>query len=327
VMFDRTVAWQKLVLRLGIAKLIDNNKVVALSCNVMRRLFLETLAPKAMPQVHHIFSFCKSPGNLDLLELTKYLFEHLNVISLSRKESWVKDRVSTKKKGPSEKTYQGQFYTTLFGICTHPWSLIFEMKGGGGGKVDLGLIYKDPETETGMKKFMIELGVNLARKGDKGHSCKGHYDRQVETYNTNPVDQSIVIMIDTNKHRKGFYWPGDIHPHVQYIVVEHFLDKDPNELKLYLSTNKNNPILMTIQGNKGTTKRKRTSEDEDAEDEDDDKPKKKKQKLKAPRKRGSNEGSEDEEDEPKKKRKTKSKTKKQTPQKRSSSDEDSEDDV
>jgi len=98
----------------------------------------------------------------------------------------------------------------------------------------LGLIYTCDEKY--MKKYLIEVGVNLAHRGDKGHSCEGHYQRQVDSYSKNDIAQSIVIMVYTNRHKPSkYFWPKEENPKVLYITVEHFLDEDKNSVKVLLS--------------------------------------------------------------------------------------------
>jgi len=228
--------WQKLVLRLGLAKLGSDKTTFTLSCNVMRKLYLDTKAMTTNLPRHHIFSMCKTAGALDLIELSKFLFQNLKLPSLLRQESWVTERWNKKKKGPSEKTYQAQFYTTLSSVCTTPWFPVYEMSRGKKDKVDLGLIYT-PDEKT-VKKYLIELGVNLAPTGDGTHSCEGHYDRQVERYTQSDIAHSIVIMVFTNKHESAYFWPADNHSNVSYVIVEHFLERGKDNLvKVFQSKN------------------------------------------------------------------------------------------
>jgi len=86
------------------------------------------------------------------------------------------------------------------------------------------------------KKYLIELGVNLARTGDNDHSCEGHYHRQIERYSKGKdVFGSIVVVIYTNSHKGKYFWPEKDHDQVQYIVVEHFLETNPRRIIVYLS--------------------------------------------------------------------------------------------
>jgi len=235
--------WQREVLRMGIGKLTSEQKVLDLSCNTMRRIYLQVLAKKTTQETQFttIISMCKSSGEVDLLVLLKYLLKNIRLNALLQKDSWVTDRVSKSSsvKGPSEKTYQALFFSTLYSICSAPWYPTFEMCRGVREKVDLGLIYANLDDDDTKEKYLIEIGVNLASTGDGGHSCQGHFNRQVERYSSKDVSKSIVVMIYTNEH-KGYeyFWPTKKEgkhkeEKVQYIIVEHFLEKNPNKISVY----------------------------------------------------------------------------------------------
>jgi len=249
--------WEQDALRLGLGKLDSECKSFSLSCNIIRRLYLQAVARTTNTQLQFtpILSMCSGPGEIDLLEVVKYLFMNIQPTELLHKESWVEDRITKKPscKGPSEKTYQNLFFTTLFSICNAPWHAVLEIISGEKekGKCDLGLIYSDEDKMT-KTKYLIELGVNLPNSAKKdNHTCEGHYNRQVEKYSEKNVAKSIVVMIYTNKHL-GYqhFWPKKDSSQVQYIMVEHFLETTPYQISIHLSSD--NHVVLDIPQGTGT---------------------------------------------------------------------------
>jgi len=131
----------------------------------------------------------------------------------------------------------------LLAVCQGSYSPALEVNRKE-GKVDLALQHEH-------KRYLIELGVNLAKTGDGGHSAEGHYSRQVEKYGGDDVAGSIVVVIYTNKHKRTcYYWPSK-EDGVQYLIVEHFLELDPYKLSI-LTSNETEQHLKIAYPTKAT---------------------------------------------------------------------------
>jgi len=225
VTYNQETKWHTELLRLGIAKLDPQQKNIKLSCNIMRRYYLSAISP-SLPSKLYISNICLNPGIIDLFGLVQVLFKHISLKIILMGESWVKSRVNPKYSGPSEKQYQCEFYRILCCMClASPWSPTFEMNRGGKKKVDLGLVY----TISSVKKYQIEIATNVRQTGDNDHSAQGLYTRQCTAYADTDASEAIVVIIYTHPDAT-YWWPTN--DDVKYIVVEHFVETNPNEIKI-----------------------------------------------------------------------------------------------
>jgi len=233
--FDSKQEWHCTILRLGIARIVPGHSEMKISCNTMKKLFLQAIAPTITIEPHLSNLCTQKPGLINsLIDLLKILFQYLNINAIMNENSWTLDRISKSPEvlGPSEKTYQTELYVLLSSWCAGSafWFPTFEMIAGSNEKVDLGLSYKDLCGPGFLYHF--EFGVNLPAVGP--HSAQSHYDRQCNVYSNNSrLTKSLVIMIYTNPHPKAkFFWPEKVHDQVSYVQVQHFLSKDPMKVTI-----------------------------------------------------------------------------------------------
>jgi len=188
------------LLRLGIAKFTNEGakEFINLSCNLMLRYYLQTIVPQRPPLC--IQSFCSEAGKIDLLKLTKVLFQELPLPPILNQVSWVMMRFKPKLKGPSEKVYKNHFYSILYQMTQATnWQPSLEMNRGNKMKVDLGLVYSLEGFKT--RKYLIELAVNCRMTGDD-YTAESHYIRSRDRYSSSDINGSIVVIIYTTKPKK-----------------------------------------------------------------------------------------------------------------------------